>query len=95
MLTSFVRQREPPADEETSCPSFRHAPISTQLRHQAKDLLRQPAPVTAMPRLDCRAVSERPVLATAQLVVAREYGFTSWLALKAEVERREILETST
>jgi ankyrin repeat protein len=32
-------------------------------------------------------------LATAQLAVAREYGFASWPKLKREVERREVLDT--
>ena len=31
-------------------------------------------------------------LATAQLTVARRYGFASWVALKTEVERRRILD---
>ncbi|MGH2736076.1 MAG: hypothetical protein ACRDKZ_10880, partial [Actinomycetota bacterium] len=33
------------------------------------------------------------ILSTAQLAVAREYGFASWPKLKAEVERREILNS--
>ena len=35
-----------------------------------------------------RAVSERMTLTVAQLAVAREYGFPSWTALQAEVQRR-------
>jgi hypothetical protein len=35
-----------------------------------------------------RAVSDRVPLATAQLAIAREYGFASWSKLKAEVEDR-------
>lgn len=65
----------------------------TQLRHQAKDLLRAAhgGDADAVARL--RAVSERPILATAQLSVARGYGFANWPALTAEVERREILDS--
>jgi hypothetical protein len=37
------------------------------------------------------AVSERLILASAQLAIAREYGFDSWPKLKREVERREVL----
>ncbi|MBN9619979.1 MAG: ankyrin repeat domain-containing protein [Actinobacteria bacterium] len=65
----------------------------TPLRHQAKDALRASGAGDADAAIRLRAVSERPILATAQLVVAREYGFASWSALKAEVERREILES--
>ena len=38
------------------------------------------------------AVSDRTTLASAQLAVAREYGFASWPKLKREVERREVLD---
>lgn len=62
-----------------------------QLRHQAKDLLHaaEAADGAALRRI--RAVSDRLQLASAQLAVAREYGFASWPRLKGEVERREIL----
>ncbi len=36
--------------------------------------------------------SERLTLSSAQLAVAREYGFPSWASLKRGVERREILD---
>jgi hypothetical protein len=94
VTTSFVRQREPPADEGDGMTELPARADLTQLRHQAKDLLRAAnsgGDTDAVARL--RAVSEQPILATAQLAVAREYGFTSWPALKAEVERREILES--
>ena len=63
-----------------------------QLRLQAKDLLRdakrgEPAAIARM-----GAVSGDLVLSSAQLAVAREYGFTSWAQLKLEVERRAILD---
>jgi ankyrin repeat protein len=65
-----------------------------QLRLQAKDLLRNARrgePV-AIARLG--AVSGDLVLSSAQLAVAREYGFTSWAQLKLEVERRAILDSA-
>jgi ankyrin repeat protein len=69
-------------------------PVQTnleQLRHQAKDLLRAAKAGDAEARARIGAVSDRLVLASAQLALAREYGFPSWRRLKAEVERREIL----
>jgi len=62
-----------------------------QLRHQAKELLRaaQGGDPPAAARI--HAVSDRAVLASAQLAVAREYGFASWARLKTEVDRRAIL----
>ncbi len=64
-----------------------------QLRHQAKDLLRaaQRGDIDAAARI--RAVSDRLILSSAQLAVAREYGFASWAKLKLEVERRDILNS--
>ena len=63
-----------------------------QLRRQAKDLLRaaRRADQTAVRSL--AAVAGSMTLATAQLAVARSYGFASWAALKTEVERRRILD---
>jgi hypothetical protein len=63
-------------------------PNIDQLRHQARELLRaatggEPA---ALARI--RAFSDRVSLSAAQLAMAREYGFASWPALHAEVERR-------
>lgn len=65
-------------------------PDLDQLRRQARELLRaardgEPRAVTRL-----RAVSERVTLSAAQLAVAREYGYRSWPALKAEVERRRL-----
>jgi len=64
-----------------------------QLRHQAKDLLHaaQRGDLDAAARI--RAVSDRVILWSAQLAVAREYGFASWARLKLEVERRDILNS--
>jgi hypothetical protein len=66
-------------------------PDLDQLRHQAKDLLHaaQRGDPDALTRIG--AVSGPPMLSTAQLAVAREYGFASWARLKLEVERREVL----
>jgi uncharacterized protein len=64
-----------------------------QLRHQAKDLLRaaQRGDPEATARI--RTVSERIILSSAQLALAREYGFASWARLKLEVERRDVLNS--
>jgi uncharacterized protein len=62
-----------------------------QLRTQAKDLLKEArgGDDAALARIE--AVSDKLILASAQLAIAREYGFPSWTRLKAEVERRELL----
>ena len=66
-------------------------PDLDQLRHQAKDLLHaaQRGDPEAIVRIN--AVSDRVILSSAQLAIAREYGFPSWAKLKLEVERRDIL----
>jgi ankyrin repeat protein len=63
-------------------------PNLDQLRHQARDLLRaaQAGEREASDRI--ASASGRVTLAGAQLVIAREYGFASWPALRAEVEAR-------
>ncbi len=68
-------------------------PDLDQLRHQAKDLLRaaQNGDPDAVARIN--AVSGRFILSSAQLALAREYGFASWAKLKLEVERRDILNS--
>ncbi len=67
-------------------------PDLDQLRRQAKDLLRaaQHGDTDAVARV--HAVSDRLILDSAQLAVAREYGFASWARLKTEVTRREIFD---
>ena len=67
-------------------------PNLEQLRHQAKDLLQAAKSGDAEALQEIVAVSDRLTLTSAQLVVARGYGFASWAALKREVERREILD---
>lgn len=69
-------------------------PDLDQLRRQARELLRAAADGEphAVDRL--RVVSPRVTLSAAQLALAREYGFQSWTALKAEVARRRAPATS-
>ncbi len=71
-------------------PELPDRPDLDQLRRQARELLRAATrdEPSAVARL--RAVSERVTLSAAQLAVAREYGYRSWPALKAEVERRRL-----
>jgi hypothetical protein len=68
-------------------------PDLDQLRHQAKELLRaaQRGDPEATARI--RTVTGRVILSSAQLALAREYGFASWAKLKLEVERRDILNS--
>ena len=63
-------------------------PSLDHLRREARDLLRaaQAGDPAAGGRI--RAVSAAQTLASAQLALAREYGFASWARLKAEVEAR-------
>ena len=63
-------------------------PNIDQLRHQARELLRAAADGEPSALARIRAFSDRVSLSAAQLSVAREYGFASWPALHAEVERR-------
>jgi uncharacterized protein len=68
-------------------------PDLDQLRRQAKDLLRaaRDGDPDALARI--HAVSPRVILSSAQLAVARGYGFASWPRLRTEVERRDILNS--
>jgi len=68
-------------------------PDLEQLRHQAKDLLRDANQGDANALARIHAVSDRLILASAQLAIARECGFESWPKLKREVERRAILNS--
>ena len=74
-------------------PDLPPRPDLGQLRRQAKDLLRAArlGDTDAVTRL--RLLSDQLILDTAQLSVAREYGFASWAILKSEVDRREIFDT--
>ncbi len=67
---------------------FRPSPALGHLRRQARDLMRaaRAGDVTAAGRI--RAVADALTLASAQLAVAREYGFASWTRLRDEVTAR-------
>ena len=73
-------------------PELPDRPDLDQLRRQARELLRAATcdEPSAVARL--RAASDRVTLSAAQLAVAREYGYRSWPALKAEVERRRLAQ---
>lgn len=72
-------------------PNLPARPDLTQLRHQAKELLRAAKNGDTGAEARLRAVSNELNLSAAQLAMAREHGFASWTKLKIEVERREIL----
>ncbi len=63
-------------------------PSLDHLSRQARDLLRaaRAGDTTAAGRI--RAVADALTLASAQLAVAREYGFASWIRLRDEVTAR-------
>ncbi len=89
----FRPRRGPRGDQGDVMPFLPARPDLDQLRHQAKDLLHaaQRGGPEAIARIG--AVSDRVILASAQLAIAREYGFASWAKLKLEVERRDILNS--
>ena len=74
-------------------PDLPARPDLGQLRNQAKDLLHAAKNGDPDATRRIRAVSDRLILASAQLAVAREYGFASWPQLKLEVTRRDVLNT--
>ena len=63
-------------------------PHADQLRRQARELHRAAASGDARAQQRLRAVSGQVTLSTAQLALAREYGFPSWRRLTQEVEHR-------
>jgi hypothetical protein len=69
-------------------PELPDRPDLDQLRRQARELLR--AAISGQPDAVARlrAVSDRVMLSTAQLALAREYGFANWAALRIETRRR-------
>jgi ankyrin repeat protein len=71
-------------------PTLPAHPNLDQLRHQAKDLLHAAKAGDADAVARILRVSDRLTLATAQLALAREFGFASWPKLKAEVEVRTL-----
>ena len=68
-------------------------PDLDQLRHQARELLRAAQRGDPQATARIRAVTGKIILSSAQLALAREYGFASWAKLKLEVERRDILNS--
>jgi len=75
-------------------PDLPARPDLDQLRRRAKDLLRAARGGDADALRQLYAVSDRLVLASAQLAVAREHGFESWPTLRVEVLRREVLDNA-
>lgn len=69
-------------------PELPDRPDVDQLRRQARELHRAAADGAPDALTRVRAVSDRIALSAAQLAVAREYGYSSWSALRAEVGRR-------
>jgi ankyrin repeat protein len=69
-------------------PDLPPRPDLGQLRRQAKDLLRAARAGDPAAAGRIRSVSSQVTLASAQLAVAREYGFASWPSLKAGAEAR-------
>jgi len=61
-------------------------PDLDQLRHQARELLRAAQGGNAEATARVSAVSGRLVLSSAQLALAREYGFETWAQLKHHIE---------
>jgi hypothetical protein len=66
---------------------FPERPDFEQLRRQARELQRAAVAGTPSALRRVRRVSQSTTLTMAQLALAREYGFASWTALKAEVEQ--------
>lgn len=66
-------------------------PDLAQLRRQAKDLHQAAASGNPEAVARIHAVSDRIRLSSAQLALAREYGFASWPRLRTEVERKWLI----
>lgn len=64
-----------------------------QLRRLAKELHRAAATGDPQARARISAVSGEVRLSSAQLALAREYGFASWRRLRDEVERRRLIDS--
>jgi Family of unknown function (DUF5990)/Domain of unknown function (DUF5655) len=69
-------------------PQLPDRPDIDQLRRQARELQRAALGGDAAALRRLRAVSDKVTLSTAQLALAREYGFPGWRRLADEVERR-------
>lgn len=72
-------------------PQLPDHPDLDQLRRQARELHRAAGRGEADPLRRLRHLSDKVTLSTAQLTLAREYGFPSWRRLRDEVERRRVL----
>src|SRR5215469_10829527 len=70
-------------------PALPGRPDLDQLRRQARELLRAAAADDEQALRRIRVVSQKHTLSSAQLAIAREYGFASWPKLRAEVLRRQ------
>lgn len=73
-------------------PDLPTRPDLGQLRNRAKDLLRKAKDGDRDASARINKVSKRLTLQAAQLTIAREYGFSGWPRLKAEIERRRHLD---
>ena len=67
-------------------PQLPDHPDLAQLRRQARELHRAAAGGDPGALRRVRQVSAKTTLSTAQLALAREYGFASWPRLKSHVE---------
>jgi hypothetical protein len=72
-------------------PQLPDRPDLDQLRRQARQLSRDAEGGDAAALRRLRRVSDKVTLSTAQLALAREYGFPSWRTLREEVEHRRTL----
>jgi ankyrin repeat protein len=82
--------RGPQAGKGDVVPTLPAHPNLDQLRRQAKDLLRAANSGDGQALAQIQLVSDQVTLASAQLAVARAYGFASWPKVKAEVEARTL-----
>jgi hypothetical protein len=71
-------------------PGLPSHPDLDQLRRQARELLRAAVAGEQASITRIRVVSPQLTLSAAQLALAREYGFRSWPALRAEAEARRL-----
>src|ERR1700716_708430 len=69
-------------------------PDLDQLRRQAHELLRAAVKGERSAIRRIGALSKPLTLSAAQLAVARDYGFSSWARLKAEVDRLRAISTT-
>jgi hypothetical protein len=72
-------------------PELPDHPDIDQLRRQARELHRAASAGESDAVARVRAVSDRTALSSAQLAIAREYGYSSWPALRTEVDRRRAM----